>query len=137
MRAAAGLVIACLAAAITPAEAQQEAHPHNGLRLPRVFGDGMVVQRDVRIPVWGWASPGTSVRVVLGSDSARTTADELGHWSVSFAPRTAGTALTLQADDGMKRVEVRDMIAGDVWISSGQSNMEWPVSSAHNAAEAI
>ena len=50
MRAAAGLAIACLAAATTPAEAQQEAHPHNGLRLPRVFGDGMVVQRDVPNP---------------------------------------------------------------------------------------
>ena len=137
IRAAAGLAIACLAAATTPAEGQQEAHPHNGLRLPRVFGDGMVVQRDVRIPVWGWASPGISVRVVLGSDSARTTADDLGHWSVSFAPRTAGTALTLQADDGVRRLEVRDMIAGDVWIASGQSNMEFAVSGAHNAAETI
>ena len=48
---------------------QQEAHPHNGLlACRRLLGDGMVVQRDVRIPVWGWASPGSSVRVVLGPD---------------------------------------------------------------------
>lgn len=136
IRAAAGLVIACLAVA-TQAIAAQEVHPHTGLRLPRVFSDGMVLQRDVRIPVWGWSAPGAMVQVSLDSATARGTADANGHWAVSFPALPAGGPHSLTIRDGGSRLDVRDIFAGDVWVASGQSNMEFAVSGAHNAAEAI
>ena len=136
IRAAAGLVIACLAVA-TQAMDAQEVHPHTGLRLPRVFSDGMVVQRDVRIPVWGWSAPGVVVQVALDSASVRATADANGHWAVSFAALPAGGPHALTIRDAATRLEVRDIFAGDVWVASGQSNMEWPVRDAENARDAI
>lgn len=100
------------------------------LRLPRLFQDGMVLQRDVPVPVWGWAAPGTAVAVTLAGRSARTTADGAGAWEVRFPALPAGGPHALAVEAGGARVDVRDVVVGDVWVASGQSNMEWPLAQA-------
>ena len=99
------------------------------LRLSSMFADHMVLQRETSAPVWGWASPGTEVRV-LGSwsESAATCkADGKGAWRVDLATPIAGGphTLTVTAD---KSITLQDVMVGEVWICSGQSNMEWHLS---------
>jgi sialate O-acetylesterase len=107
------------------------------LRLPKLWSDHGVIQRDRPIHVWGWADVGQRVTATLrqtsgGADETASVAtDSLGHWSVYLAPRHAsGDAYTLTVNDGQMgggTVMVRDLLMGDVWLASGQSNMELPL----------
>jgi sialate O-acetylesterase len=97
----------------------------------------MVVQRDAPIPIWGWAAPGTIVSVRLRNRSARTTADATGRWKLILPAIPAGGPDTLVARAGSDRVERSDVMVGDVWVASGQSNMELTVAQAKRAAEEI
>ena len=107
------------------------------LQLPPLFSDHMVLQRDVTIPVWGWAPPRARVTVKLDERSASTTADSTGRWRLAFAPLAAGGPHTLTVSRADDRVVVRDILAGDVWLASGQSNMEFRVEQGANAAHEI
>jgi len=107
------------------------------LQLPPLFSDHMVLQRDVTIPVWGWAPPRARVTVKLDERSASTTADSTGRWRLAFAPLAAGGPHTLTVSRADDRVVVRDILAGDVWLASGQSNMEFRVDQGANAAHEI
>jgi sialate O-acetylesterase len=107
------------------------------LRLDRVFGDGMVLQRGRAIPVWGRAQPGAVVSVTLGTASARATANGDGAWQVTLPARPAGGPYRMSVEAGESRVEVSDILVGDVWVASGQSNMELPVSVAKDAEAEI
>ena len=108
------------------------------VELPRVFGDGMVLQRDQPILVWGSADPGAHVEVALAGDRARATADADGRWRVELPARAAGGGpLLLRIDDGKAPRELRDVVMGDVWLASGQSNMEWPISQSADAQAEI
>ncbi len=98
------------------------------LRLPHVFSDHAVVQRGRPLHVWGWDAPGATVRVRLHGQSVADAADELGRWNAWLAPEAAGGPYELEVDDGLRRsVTVRDVMVGDVWFASGQSNMEMPL----------
>jgi sialate O-acetylesterase len=106
------------------------------LRLPKLWSDHAVIQRDKPIHVWGWADVGERVTATLrngsGADeTASATTDSLGHWSMYFAPRPAGAgAYTLTVSAGQMgggTILVRDLLMGDVWLASGQSNMEMPL----------
>ena len=101
-----------------------------------LFTDHVVLQRDVPVPVWGWTEPGQRVKVALGGQSVETTADARGKWQVKMGPYPAGGPHVL-AVGGPKDVEIKDVLVGDVWICSGQSNMEWPLSASNNAKEEI
>ena len=100
-----------------------------------MIGSGMVVQRDRAVPIWGWADAAEQVTLVL-RDSAelveqvRTTADADGNWRVELAPRPAGGPFTLTINER----QLTGVMYGEVWLCSGQSNMEWPVLAA-DAAE--
>ena len=107
------------------------------LRLSKLFTDGVVVQRGVRIPVWGWAPAGAVVTGTLKGHTAKTTANASGRWSFSFPPSGAGGPYELRVSSGDARVDVRNLLIGDVWVASGQSNMEFTLSVASNAAQAI
>lgn len=101
--------------------------------LAPLFRDHAVVQRDQPLPVWGSADPGEEVVVTLGSRRGRATADATGYWLVRLEPLPAsGEPLELVAA-GRNTIRVRDVLVGDVWLLSGQSNMEWPVRLAANA----
>lgn len=103
---------------------------HAAVDLPHLFTDGAVLQRDEPIPVWGWATPLAEVSVSLGGQSQTVKSDSQGRWQVQFAPLPAGRSLrlTVSEDDDEKRIE--NILTGDVWLCSGQSNMEWPLRNA-------
>jgi sialate O-acetylesterase len=97
---------------------------HAEVTLPRILADHMVLQRDVPIPVWGWAYPGEVVTVSLEKDSAVATADALGKWSVKLPARPAGGGPLKITIAGKNKIVLNDVLMGDVWFASGQSNME-------------
>jgi sialate O-acetylesterase len=97
----------------------------------------MVLQRGVDLPVWGWAAPGSRVTVTLTGDAATATADRGGAWRVRLAPLPAGGPHALVATAGRETVAFSDILIGDVWLASGQSNMEWPVAWAQDATREL
>ena len=96
------------------------------VRLPHLFTDHAVLQREEPIRVWGWADPGEQVRVVFRRQEATATADALGRWSTALRPEAAGGPDTLTVR-GTNTLTVNDVLVGDVWFASGQSNMEMPL----------
>jgi len=99
------------------------------VRLPAIFGSHMVLQQDTKIPVWGWADPGEAVTVTLGDQTAKATADAKGKWQVDLKPvANAAAPLTLTVT-GKNSLKFDDVLIGDVWVCSGQSNMEFPLAS--------
>jgi sialate O-acetylesterase len=103
------------------------------VRLPAIFGDHMVLQQDIKIPVWGWADAGEAVTVTLGAKTAKTTADAKGNWRVDLPAEITATAPTTLTVAGKNSVKFEDVLIGDVWVCSGQSNMEFTMKQAHNA----
>ena len=99
--------------------------------LPHVFGNHMVLQRDRALPVWGWAEAGEEVEVKLGEAAASATAGADGAWRVDLPPQEAGGPVTLMVT-GKNVVTLEDVLIGEVWICSGQSNMQWTVASSMN-----
>ncbi len=96
------------------------------VRLPNVFGDHMVLQRDKPIVIWGWALPGETVTIQLGDASAQARVNGHGEWKATLAPLDSRGALTLKIS-GSSTVEFKDIWMGEVWLCSGQSNMEMGV----------
>ncbi len=101
-----------------------------------VFGDHAVLQREKPIAVWGLADAGEKVTVQLGEVERSTTADEQGRWRVDLPAMKAGGPVQMKID-GKNSVRFNDLLIGDVWVCSGQSNMEFTVKGASNAKEAI
>lgn len=106
------------------------------IRLARIFGDGMVLQRDQPIIIWGWADPNENISVTLHRHSTHTTAAADGKWRAVLPPLAAGGPYTLTVS-GKQAVSFEDVLIGDVWICSGQSNMEWPVIASADAENEI
>ena len=107
------------------------------VKLPEIFGNEMVIQRETDAPVWGWAEPGEKV-TVTGSwgKSAETVTPKDGKWMVKLATPKAGGPFSITVQ-GKNKIELKDVLAGEVWICSGQSNMEWPVVRANDAQKEI
>jgi sialate O-acetylesterase len=94
------------------------------VRLPHIFGDHMVLQRDQPLIIWGWAAPGETVTVQLGTASQSAQANDQGEWKVVLPAMTAGGPYTLTVS-GSSTVKCDDVMIGEVWLCSGQSNMEF------------
>ena len=107
------------------------------VRLPAIFGDHMVLQQDQKLPVWGWADPGEKVSVRFGESQAETSAAPDGKWRVGLPSVPAGTPPGTLVVAEKNTITITDVLVGDVWLCTGQSNMEWPLKSAHNAKEVI
>ncbi|GAB4326423.1 MAG: sialate O-acetylesterase [Candidatus Sumerlaeia bacterium] len=103
------------------------------LKLHPLFTDHMVLQRDGPIPVWGWAAPGARIAVELAGRSAFARAGADGRWMARLDPMPAGGPheLTVEASGG-DRLVCSDVLVGEVWVASGQSNMEWPLAWSRN-----
>lgn len=99
---------------------------HGNVTLPKIFTDNMVLQRDAPIPVWGWASPGETVKVVLNGKTVSVKTAKNGKWLVKLPVMTAGGPYTLSVE-GKNKIALTNVLIGDVWICSGQSNMQWAV----------
>lgn len=110
---------------------------HATVELPLIFSDGMVLQRDRPIPVWGTADARSRVRIEFDGHRAEAVADRHGRWRLVLPAHAAGGPYRMQIVGVDASRELRDILVGDVWLASGQSNMEWPLSRAANAATEI
>lgn len=104
--------------------------------LHPLFADGMVLQRDRPNPVWGWTTAGETVRVGVGSRTVETRAAPDGRWEVAIEPPPTGGPYELTID-GPEQLVLRDVLVGDVWLCSGQSNMAFALRSAQGGNEEI
>jgi sialate O-acetylesterase len=107
------------------------------LRLARIFGDHMVLQRQQTIPIWGWAAPGSTVSGALAGQVVTAKVGADGAWRLNFTPLEAGGPYDLVVKSKQESLTVRDVLLGEVWVCSGQSNMEWTVGQSNNAAAEI
>jgi sialate O-acetylesterase len=109
---------------------------HAEPRLSHLFSDHMVLQRDAAVHIWGWADPGEAIEVGLAGASGKTATARDGRWSISLPAFAAGGPFALEVR-GKKTLRVKDVMIGEVWVASGQSNMTYALSGAANAAEEI
>lgn len=93
------------------------------IRLPKLISDCMVLQRDVDLKIWGWADAGTKITVRFKGNYYETEADKNGEWHVILPPQQAGGPYLLEVNE----IIIRDVLVGDVWLCSGQSNQETPI----------
>ncbi|MCX6144743.1 MAG: sialate O-acetylesterase [Ignavibacteriales bacterium] len=96
------------------------------VRLPRLISDGMVLQRDVPVKLWGWAANHEKISVVFHDSVYQTTANDKGEWTVGLSGLKAGGPFTMTVNASNTLI-IKDIMIGDVWVCSGQSNMELPV----------
>jgi sialate O-acetylesterase len=107
------------------------------VRLPAVIGNNMVLQKDVPLPIWGWADAGEDVSVTFGANTVTAKADGAGKWKVTLpAVATAGGPHEMTVK-GKNEIKISNILVGEVWAGSGQSNMQWSVNSTMNAQEEI
>jgi sialate O-acetylesterase len=107
------------------------------LKLPAIFGDHMVLQQDADYPIWGWASPGSIVRVDVGPYGVLVRANSDGKWYAEMSRLRAGGPFDMTVSSKEESIAFTDVLVGEVWIASGQSNMQWGLNRTENAAEAI
>lgn len=107
------------------------------VKLASVFSDHAVLQRDAAVPVWGTARRGEKITVTFRGQTLATKADRDGRWRVDLAPMPSQPYPADLVVDGSNTITLRDILVGDVWLCSGQSNMEWPVRLADNAATEV
>jgi len=159
------LVMVCMAVLVAASHAAAASEmpaatlATGGLRLPAIFADHMVLQQGIKVPVWGWAAAGDKVAVTLGDQKAAATAGKDGRWQVALEPMKAGggpmemtvsvagsgagAAKSVAAGDGAgaragaSTITVRDILVGEVWVCSGQSNMEMALFSARDAGAEV
>ena len=106
--------------------------------LDALFSDDGILQRDRAIPIWGQAAPGANVTAKLDDQTLSARADSTGQWMVRVGPLAASSAPhTLSVSSGTESVTRQNIVYGDVWICSGQSNMEWGIGNLTNAKEEI
>ena len=98
---------------------------YGGLQLPEIYSDNMVLQHGQSLPLHGIANAGTKITVTIGKQQLNTTADSNGKWQVILAPLTAKETYTLQITAGKEKRIFKNVVAGEVWLCSGQSNMEF------------
>ena len=107
------------------------------VRLPHIFGDHMVLQRESAVPVWGWADPGETVTVSSGLQSATATTGDDGKWKVLLGRLETSTKPIEVTVAGKNTIILHDVLVGDVWLCSGQSNMEFGITNDNTAKETI
>ncbi|MBT3191492.1 MAG: sialate O-acetylesterase [Verrucomicrobia bacterium] len=93
--------------------------------LPKVISDKMVLQRGVEAPIWGWADQGEEVTVTFAGQTKQALPDENGRWMVRLAPLAASAEPRVMTVQGSNSIQVGGVLVGEVWLASGQSNMEW------------
>ncbi len=126
-----GIVLTLLTASATSSPAAVPEGPTTAdqvsIKLPRIFGDRMVLQHGMPVPVWGTAQPDQPIEVRFSGQSKSTRADAKGQWRVTLDPLQPSETPAELIVIGQNTLTLRDVLVGDVWLCSGQSNMEYPV----------
>ena len=120
-----------LAAAISTASAWADVH------LPAIISDHMVLEKTARVPIWGKADPGEEVTVTLNGQSAKATADAAGKWMATLDLKTSASGPFDMTVEGKNKLSLADVVVGEVWVASGQSNMEFTVARGLGAEQEI
>jgi len=108
------------------------------VRLPGMFSDSMVLQRDAKLPIWGWAQPGEEITVAVAGQKVATTADKDGNWRVTLSPLKADGKPQEMIVSGKKdRIIFKDVLVGEVWLCGGQSNMQMGVRDCFNSWDEV
>src|SRR5437867_7192921 len=105
------------------------------VKLPGLFSDHMVLQQGMPLPIWGWADDGEKITVTFRGKTVSATARK-GKWMVKLPSQKAGGPDTLTVE-GKNSIDLRNVVVGEVWICSGQSNMEWPLSRSFESEKDI
>src|SRR5687767_13448892 len=105
-------------------------------KLPSIFSDNMVLQRNFASPVWGLANPGESITIKIADQSKQATAGADGKWLVKLDPMKEGGPHTLTVS-GPSTITLNNVLIGDVWICSGQSNMQWSIKQSKDPESVI
>ena len=106
------------------------------INLPRVFTNNMVLQRDMPVNIWGWAEPDEKIMLTFFGKAFATKADASGEWAVKLPATAAGGPYEMTIS-GENKIHLKNILFGDVWICSGQSNMYFRVTAAKNAYKDI
>ncbi|MBP84314.1 MAG: sialate O-acetylesterase [Verrucomicrobiales bacterium] len=121
-------VISILLFSLLPSYAEADLH------LPSIFGDHMVLQRDQENPVWGEATAGSNISVTFGGHTLQTKADDDGKWMLKLKPmRGSSHALNMTIRSESDSITFSNIVIGEVWVCSGQSNMQWSVSQVYDS----
>ena len=107
------------------------------VKLPNVIGNGMVLQRDLPVPIWGWAEKGEKISVSFAGQTKTTKAGDDGKWMIKLDKLEANAKASSLTVKGSNEIKLDDVLVGEVWICSGQSNMEWRLSGTTNAKEEV
>lgn len=110
------------------------------VRMPEIFGDNIILQRGIAIPIWGSSKPGNQITVELDGKRAKTTAGKDGKWKLHLPQMKAGGPYTLSVYEGNTPEPAKafsNVLIGDIWVASGQSNMEWQVQQSNHATAEI
>jgi sialate O-acetylesterase len=128
-----GVVMALLAFLLTVTAGKSA---RAAVRVPAIIGDNMVLQAGMKVRIWGKADPGERVTVRFNSQTGQATADGAGHWQMSIGPFKAGGPFDLTIS-GTNTLTFKNILVGEVWVCSGQSNMEFPLINATDGAKAV
>lgn len=101
------------------------------IRLPKLVGDNMVLQRDTKLTIWGWGDKGEKITVNFNGQKVNTKTGKDGKWTAVLNPLKAGGPFEMSLK-GKNEIVLKNILVGDVWLASGQSNMEWPLSATVN-----
>lgn len=105
------------------------------LRAAAIFGNHMVLQRNAPINIWGWAKPGQQVSLVFDKQTKTAVADKSGKWKTALDKHASGGPYTMKIFTAKEKIDFSDVLVGEVWVASGQSNMEWSVAQSMDAAQ--
>ena len=132
-------VLSAVAAAVvlSPVALKAAEKPRPAIELGAPVCDNAVLQRGMKVPVWGWAKPGDQITVRLASVTVKGKTDDSGVWRVALPPQKAGGPHELRISGIKHSLVFRNVMVGEVWICSGQSNMQWGVNASADAGAEI
>lgn len=137
------VAIAAIGFLVKPQNSVYAQFPHQPIAsnqfpfVSTIFGDNMVLQRNKEDRIWGWSGPGDKITVQIGDTTASAVAGADRRWQVSFKAPPAGGPYTVKVAGSSQSVELHNVLVGDVWLCTGQSNMEFPMRGVLNADEEI
>lgn len=107
------------------------------IKLPAIFGDNMVLQQRMKVPIWGWANAGEKIQIIFEGKLFNTIAGSDGKWIAKLNSYKAGGPYQMIIKGAQEQVIIKNILIGDVWVASGQSNMEFPIQKELHGPAAI
>ncbi len=107
------------------------------LKMPAIFTDHAVLQQNAAVPVWGWAAPGTEVSVSIAGQTKQAVVKDTGKWRVDLEAMTAGGPHEMKIVSAGESITLSDILIGEVWLGSGQSNMQWSIKNTDGYEEEL